>query len=98
MFQDNEESKMFSNWKFEKKQLELLYYNLWDSKEFYLIEQLEKKPENKDIENIILSFKSSNVLETISVNKIAKKEFKFPLHIGITEAGDFIDGAIKYSV
>jgi len=53
MFQDNEESKKFSNWKFEKKKLELLYYNLWDSKEFYLIEDLEKKPEKKDIKNII---------------------------------------------
>jgi (E)-4-hydroxy-3-methylbut-2-enyl-diphosphate synthase len=49
-------------------------------------------------ENIVLSFKSSNVLETIKVNRLAKKEFAFPLHIGITEAGDKHDGTIKNSI
>lgn len=44
---------------------------------------------------IVLSFKSSNVLETIKINRIAKKEFDFPLHIGVTEAGDIIDGTVK---
>ncbi|MCK4796100.1 MAG: flavodoxin-dependent (E)-4-hydroxy-3-methylbut-2-enyl-diphosphate synthase [Spirochaetes bacterium] len=46
-------------------------------------------------DNIVLSFKSSNVLETISINRKAKKIFNFPIHIGVTEAGDFVDGAIK---
>jgi len=49
-------------------------------------------------ENIVLSFKSSNVLETILVNKAAKKEFNYPLHIGVTEAGDLIDGTVKNSI
>jgi len=53
MFQDNEESKKFSEWNFKKKQIELLYKNLWETKEFYLIEGLDKKVENKDIENVI---------------------------------------------
>lgn len=48
-------------------------------------------------DNIVLSFKSSDVLETIKVNRLAKKQFEFPLHIGVTEAGDFIDGTIKNS-
>ncbi len=47
---------------------------------------------------IILSFKSSNVMETIKINKLAKKTFDFPLHIGVTEAGDMIDGSIKNSI
>jgi (E)-4-hydroxy-3-methylbut-2-enyl-diphosphate synthase len=51
--------------------------------------------EKYGFDKIVLSFKSSNVLETIKVNTIAKKQFGLPLHIGITEAGDFIDGTIK---
>jgi (E)-4-hydroxy-3-methylbut-2-enyl-diphosphate synthase len=49
-------------------------------------------------DKIILSFKSSSVTDTIEVNRKARREFDFPLHIGITEAGDLIDGAIKNSV
>lgn len=51
--------------------------------------------EDENFEKIILSFKSSSVLETIEVNKRAAKEFKYPLHLGVTEAGDKLDGAIK---
>ncbi len=53
MFQDNEESKKFSEWTFKKEQLELLYNKLWDSKEFYLIELVDKNVEEKNNENII---------------------------------------------
>ena len=53
MFQDNEESKKVSKWKFKRKQLDLLYENLWESKEFYLIELFDKKGEEKNNENII---------------------------------------------
>ncbi|OHD26078.1 MAG: 4-hydroxy-3-methylbut-2-en-1-yl diphosphate synthase [Spirochaetes bacterium GWD1_27_9] len=49
-------------------------------------------------DKIVLSFKSSNVLETIEINTLAKKEFGFPLHIGVTEAGDKIDGTVKNSI
>ncbi len=53
LFQDNEESKKLSEWKFKIKQLEMLYNMLWDSKEFYLIEELDNIVEKNDIENII---------------------------------------------
>ena len=49
-------------------------------------------------DKIVLSFKSSNVQTTIEVNKKAKEIFPFPLHIGVTEAGDLIDGTIKNSI
>ena len=49
-------------------------------------------------DKIVLSFKSSSVIETIKINKLAKKEFLFPLHIGVTEAGDLQDGTIKNSI
>ncbi|MCG8572759.1 MAG: flavodoxin-dependent (E)-4-hydroxy-3-methylbut-2-enyl-diphosphate synthase [Spirochaetes bacterium] len=51
--------------------------------------------EEADYHNIVLSFKSSHVLETIEVNRKADQKFHYPLHIGITEAGDLLDGTIK---
>lgn len=48
--------------------------------------------------NIVLSFKSSTVMQTIAVNRLASREFNYPLHIGVTEAGDLIDGTIKNSI
>ena len=49
-------------------------------------------------ENIVLSFKSSTVMETIHVNREAAKLFGYPLHIGVTEAGDLSDGTIKNAI
>ena len=49
-------------------------------------------------DNVVLSFKSSTVMETIAVNRLAKQEFDYPLHIGVTEAGDLADGTIKNSI
>ncbi|MBN2544637.1 MAG: flavodoxin-dependent (E)-4-hydroxy-3-methylbut-2-enyl-diphosphate synthase [Spirochaetes bacterium] len=54
--------------------------------------------EKYNFDKIVLSFKSSNVIETIKINQIAKKEFQYPLHIGATEAGDITDGTIKNSI
>ena len=49
-------------------------------------------------DNVVLSFKSSTVTETIAVNRLAKQEFDYPVHIGVTEAGDLIAGTIKNSI
>lgn len=38
--------------------------------------------------DIILSIKSSNVKETIEANRLAAKIFPYPLHLGLTEAGN----------
>jgi (E)-4-hydroxy-3-methylbut-2-enyl-diphosphate synthase len=54
--------------------------------------------EEHDFTNVVLSFKSSNVLETIVVNRLASKKFPYPLHIGVTEAGDVMDGTVKNSI
>ncbi len=51
--------------------------------------------EERDYRNIVLSFKSSSVMETIDVNRLARQIFPYPFHIGVTEAGDLIDGTIK---
>ena len=37
--------------------------------------------------NICISLKGSNVLETVAAYRLASKIFKYPLHLGITEAG-----------
>lgn len=50
-----------------------------------------------DYHNVVLSFKSSSVSETIEINRLAKNEFEYPLHIGVTEAGDLMDGTVKNS-
>lgn len=51
--------------------------------------------EDRGHEKIVISFKSSSVMTTIAVNRLARKVFPYPLHIGVTEAGDLMDGAIK---
>ncbi len=48
-------------------------------------------------DDIILSFKSSDVLLTIEAYSLAADTFKYPLHLGVTEAGTFTGSAIKSS-
>jgi len=43
--------------------------------------------EKYNFTNIVISLKGSSVLETIEAYRLASKEFKYPLHLGITEAG-----------
>lgn len=45
--------------------------------------------------NIVISLKCSHVLETIEAYRLASKEFNYPLHIGITEAGPKDIGLIR---
>ncbi len=45
--------------------------------------------------NIVLSIKSSNVLDTIRANEIIAQKCEYPMHIGITEAGFDQSGIIK---
>lgn len=53
--------------------------------------------------NVVISMKSSNVRVMIQayrllVNQMFAEDMMFPLHIGVTEAGDGIDGRIKSSI
>ena len=54
--------------------------------------------EDLDFHNITLSFKSSDPLECIKAYELASKEFSYPLHLGVTEAGGLLNSAIKSSV
>lgn len=53
--------------------------------------------------NIVLSFKSSNVASMVTVNrelvqKLDDHEWNFPIHLGVTEAGNGDSGRIKGSM
>ncbi len=54
--------------------------------------------EAQKFRNIVLSVKSSSVLETIAAYQQAAKTFRYPLHIGVTEAGTEFAGVIRSSV
>lgn len=57
-----------------------------------------KMLENFNFYNIVLSVKSSDVLSTIEANKELSELFNYPIHIGITEAGDVFSSSIRSSV
>ena len=56
-----------------------------------------KMLENFNFHNIVLSVKSSDVLSTIEANKELSELFNYPIHIGITEAGDVFSSSIRSS-
>ena len=58
---------------------------------FYHVELLEKF----GFFNTVISVKSSNVQSMISANKIIASQCDYPLHLGVTEAGDSYSGLIK---
>lgn len=51
--------------------------------------------EDLDFYDIVISLKGSHVLETIEAYKLASKEFDYPLHVGITEAGPKDIGLVR---
>lgn len=57
----------------------------------------------EDFDNVVISIKSSNVgvmVETVELlaEKMKEEGMEFPLHLGVTEAGDGEDGRIKSAV
>ena len=51
--------------------------------------------EELGFQNIIISIKGSDVLETVEAYRLAAGEFPYPLHLGITEAGPSEIGIIR---
>ncbi len=54
--------------------------------------------EKKNFHDIKISLKSSSVLETIEAYKLLAGRCEYPLHVGITEAGGLLRGAVKSAV
>ena len=49
-------------------------------------------------EKIVVSLKASDIKTTIDANILFRKQFNYPLHLGITEAGTKFHGTIKSSI
>lgn len=54
--------------------------------------------EDLDFYDIAISLKASNLDLCIKAYELASKEFNYPLHLGITEAGTEFSGTIKSSI
>lgn len=54
--------------------------------------------EEFDFHNIIMSLKSSDVDKAVGAYRLAAEHYKYPLHLGITEAGTLFGGTIKSSI
>jgi len=54
--------------------------------------------EEQNFSDIIVSLKAESVYATVLANKMFREEFDYPLHIGVTATGPFIDGIIKSSL
>ena len=54
--------------------------------------------EDLNFNNMVVSLKVSNVPDTIKAYKLLSKKCDYPLHIGVTEAGTLLGGAIKNSM
>jgi len=54
--------------------------------------------ENMNFREIKVSLKASNVPTTVEAYRLFSKKFRYPLHIGISEAGPSFTGIIKSSV
>lgn len=78
------ESKIGRNYK-EKDVINLLYD---------FVEPFEKE----NFYNIVLSAKFTNINFSINVNKLIYEKFKYPLHIGVTEAGNIVNSTIKHTL
>ena len=60
--------------------------------------KLLKMLEDEDFHDVVISAKASNVQETLSVYRELAERTDCPLHLGVTEAGTLIPGAVRSSV
>ena len=54
--------------------------------------------EKYNFEDIVLSIKSSNVLQMIDCYRLVSQKVDYPLHVGVTESGTLWKGTIKSSI
>lgn len=54
--------------------------------------------EDEDFRDVVISAKASNVLETLATYRLLAERTDCPLHVGVTEAGTLIPGAVRNSV
>jgi (E)-4-hydroxy-3-methylbut-2-enyl-diphosphate synthase len=54
--------------------------------------------EKENFFDIMVSLKGSDTLSTITANKLFAEKFNYPLHLGVTASGPFLDGLVKSSL
>jgi len=54
--------------------------------------------EKRNFHDIKISLKSSSVLKTVAAYRLMSERVDYPLHIGVTEAGTLVRGAVKSAV
>ncbi len=54
--------------------------------------------ERYDFDNIVISIKASDVENMIRANRMLAERIKYPIHLGVTEAGGYKSGLIKSSI
>ena len=54
--------------------------------------------EDEGFRDVVISAKASNVLETLATYRLLADRTDCPLHVGVTEAGTLIPGAVRNSV
>lgn len=54
--------------------------------------------EDEHFYDIVISAKASSVKETLDTYRLLAEETEYPLHLGVTEAGTLIPGAVRNSV
>jgi len=51
-----------------------------------------------DFDDIVISLKASSVNMTIDAYRLMSERFSYPLHLGVTEAGTYLGGAVKSAI
>lgn len=54
--------------------------------------------EKHGFDNIVVAAKSSNVSQMLEIYRYVSKRVDYPLHLGVTEAGDVLAGTVKSAV
>ncbi|MBN2483838.1 MAG: flavodoxin-dependent (E)-4-hydroxy-3-methylbut-2-enyl-diphosphate synthase [Candidatus Omnitrophica bacterium] len=54
--------------------------------------------EDQQFSDIMVSLKASQVSTTIAANRLFSQKFQYPLHLGVTASGPFLQGVIKSSL
>ena len=68
---------------------------------FQMVKEVEaylKVLEAENFFDIMVSLKGSDVLSTIAANELFAKKHNYPLHLGITSTGPFLEGVAKSSL
>jgi (E)-4-hydroxy-3-methylbut-2-enyl-diphosphate synthase len=54
--------------------------------------------EDVNFDDIVISIKSSNVIQTVESYRLISEKTNYPLHLGVTEAGTLINSSVKSSI